>query len=164
MEPAPAWPIWSPVSLFLVAMFFSPLASMIGGGVEVVGADGSGPFIRYPALAPALIVVGSLMLKVIRDLDWDDPTEYVPAFLIVIGIPLTFSIAHGIAFGFISYSVAKLATGRLARVPSPDLSVRRALRGAVLASVIRHQKGNSNGTAMTMVTSTTTVSKAPTLR
>ena len=99
-------------SLFLVAMFFSPLASMIGGGVEVVGADGSGPFIRYPALAPALIVVGSLMLKVIRDLEWDDPTEYVPAFLIVIGIPLTFSIAHGIAFGFISYAVAKLATGR----------------------------------------------------
>jgi AGZA family xanthine/uracil permease-like MFS transporter len=85
---------------------------MIGGGVELAGADGSAPLIRYPALAPALIVVGSLMLKVIRDLEWDDPTEYVPAFLIVIGIPLTFSIAHGIAFGFISYAVAKLATGR----------------------------------------------------
>jgi len=54
---------------------------------------------------------------VIRELAWDDPTEYLPAFLILVGIPLTFSIADGIAFGLISYSVAKLATGRWRECP-----------------------------------------------
>jgi AGZA family xanthine/uracil permease-like MFS transporter len=104
--------------LLLAAMFFSPLASMIGGGVAV-GADAShNPIIRYPTLAPALIVVGSMMLKVLREFEWEDPTEYLPAFLTLVGIPLTFSIADGIAFGLISYAVAKLATGRWRECPA----------------------------------------------
>jgi AGZA family xanthine/uracil permease-like MFS transporter len=99
-------------------MFFSPLAAMIGGGVRV-GIDAAhNPVLRYPTLAPALIVVGSMMLKVLREFEWDDPTEYLPAFLTVVGIPLTFSIANGIAFGLISYSVAKLATGRWRECPA----------------------------------------------
>jgi AGZA family xanthine/uracil permease-like MFS transporter len=98
--------------LLLAAMLFSPLASMIGGGVTVGADAGQTPIVRYPTLAPALIVVGSMMLKVIREFEWDDPTEYLPAFLVLVGIPLTFSIADGIAFGLISYSVVKLATGR----------------------------------------------------
>jgi adenine/guanine/hypoxanthine permease len=99
-------------ALLLAAMFFSPLASMIGGGVNV-GADTSGnPIVRYPTLAPALIVVGAMMLSAVRRLKWDDPTEYLPAFLTLVGIPLTFSIADGIAFGLISYVVAKVTTGR----------------------------------------------------
>jgi AGZA family xanthine/uracil permease-like MFS transporter len=103
--------------LLLAMMFLSPLASMIGGGV-IVGTDANhGPILRYPTLAPALIVVGSMMLKVIRELEWDDPTEYIPAFLTVVGIPFTFSIANGIAFGLISYSVAKLVTGRWRECP-----------------------------------------------
>jgi len=102
--------------LLLAAMFFSPLASMIGGGVEVSTAHGS--VVRYPTLAPALIVVGSMMLKVVREFNWDDPTEYLPAFLILVGIPLTFSIADGIAFGLIAYSVAKVATGRWRECPT----------------------------------------------
>ncbi len=102
--------------LLLAAMFFSPLASMIGGGVEVSTANGSS--IRYPTLAPALIVVGSMMLKVVREFNWDDPTEYLPAFLILVGIPLTFSIADGIAFGLVAYSVAKMATGRWRECPA----------------------------------------------
>jgi adenine/guanine/hypoxanthine permease len=102
--------------LLLAAMFFSPLASMIGGGVEVSTANGSA--IRYPTLAPALIVVGSMMLKVVREFNWDDPTEYLPAFLILVGIPLTFSIADGIAFGLIAYCVAKVATGRWRECPT----------------------------------------------
>ena len=102
--------------LLLAAIFFSPLASMIGGGVEVSTASGSA--IRYPTLAPALIVVGSMMLKVVREFNWDDPTEYLPAFLILVGIPLTFSIADGIAFGLIAYSVAKVATGRWRECPT----------------------------------------------
>lgn len=96
--------------LLLGAMFFSPLASMIGGGVQIgAGKDSS---LLYPTLAPALIVVGSMMLKAVREFNWDDPTEYLPAFLVLVGIPLTFSIADGIAFGLIAYSVAKAATGR----------------------------------------------------
>lgn len=96
--------------LLLAAMFFSPLASMIGGGVQKgAGKDSS---LLYPTLAPALIVVGSMMLKAVREFNWDDPTEYLPAFLVLVGIPLTFSIADGIAFGLIAYSVAKAATGR----------------------------------------------------
>ena len=99
-------------ALLLLAMLFSPLAAMIGGGVAV-GADAAGhPILRYPTLAPALIVVGAMMLKIVKDLPWEDPTEYLPAFLTLVGIPLTFSVASGIAFGFISYAVAKLATGR----------------------------------------------------
>jgi len=101
--------------LLLAAMLFSPLASMIGGGVTL--NTGAGPVTRYPTLAPALIVVGSMMLKVVREFQWDDPTEYLPAFLILVGIPLTFSIADGIAFGLISYSVAKVATGHWRECP-----------------------------------------------
>ena len=92
--------------LLAASLFFSPLAAMIGGGVRV------GQTVLYPTLAPALIVVGSMMLKSLRELNWDDPTEYLPAFLVLVGIPLTFSVADGIAFGLISYAVAKLATGR----------------------------------------------------
>ena len=93
--------------LLAASLFFSPLAAMIGGGVKV------GQAVLYPTLAPALIVVGAMMLKPLRELHWDDPTEYLPAFLVLVGIPLTFSIADGIAFGLISYAIAKLATGRV---------------------------------------------------
>jgi len=104
-------------ALLAAAMFFSPLASMIGGGVTV-GTDASNhPLVRYPTLAPALIVVGAMMLKAVRELKWDEPTEYLPAFLTLVGIPLTFNIADGIAFGFISYAAAKLATGRSSECP-----------------------------------------------
>ena len=100
-------------SLLLAAsLFFSPLASMIGGGVKL------GHAVLYPTLAPALIVVGSMMIKALRELPWDDPTEYLPAFLVLVGIPLTFSIASGIAFGLIAYAVAKLATGRWRECPT----------------------------------------------
>jgi adenine/guanine/hypoxanthine permease len=105
-------------ALLTASVLFSPLASMIGGGVKT-GVDASGsPIIRYPTLAPALIVVGAMMLKSVRELAWDDPTEYLPAFLTLVGIPLTFSIADGIAFGFIAYAVAKLATRRGRECPA----------------------------------------------
>jgi len=58
-----------------------------------------------------------MMLKPLRELPWDDPTEFLPAFLVLVGIPLTFSIANGIAFGLISFAIAKLATGRARECP-----------------------------------------------
>jgi adenine/guanine/hypoxanthine permease len=105
-------------ALFLVAMFFSPIVQMISGGFaiqEVITIEGqqiSRTFTLYPVTSPALIVVGSLMIKCVRDIEWDDFTEALPAFLTLVFVPLTFSITDGIAFGFISYALLKVVTGR----------------------------------------------------
>jgi AGZA family xanthine/uracil permease-like MFS transporter len=93
--------------LFLAALFFAPLARMVGGGIPV---EGGAPL--YPMTAPALIVVGSLMARNVRAIEWDRFTESFPAFLVMIGIPFAWSIADGIAFGFISYPLLKLLSGR----------------------------------------------------
>jgi AGZA family xanthine/uracil permease-like MFS transporter len=104
--------------LFLIAMFFSPLVQMISGGFaiqEVINIEGqqvTRAFTLYPVTSPALIVVGSLMIRSVRDIDWDDFTEALPAFLTLVVMPLTFSITDGIAFGFIGYALLKLVTGR----------------------------------------------------
>ena len=81
---------------FLIAIFFSPLASMVPG---------------Y-ATAGALIYVAILMLGGMEKLDWSDNTELLPALIMIIMIPLTFSIANGIAIGFISYVILKYAGGK----------------------------------------------------
>ena len=65
-----------------------------------------------PITAPALVVVGSLMVGSALEIDWSDPAESLPAFLTIVGIPLTFSIADGLALGLMSYPVFKLAGGR----------------------------------------------------
>jgi AGZA family xanthine/uracil permease-like MFS transporter len=93
--------------LFFVALFFSPLIKMIGGGCQT--AKG---FVLHPVTAPALILVGSMMLHSITKIDWKDYAESIPAFLVIIMMPLTFSIATGIAVGFISFAALKLFTGR----------------------------------------------------
>lgn len=92
---------------FLAALFFFPLVKMIGGGFEA--AKG---IMLYPVTAPALIIVGSMMLHSISKIDWHDYSESIPAFIVMIIMPLTFSIATGIAFGFISYCFLKLLTGK----------------------------------------------------
>jgi adenine/guanine/hypoxanthine permease len=84
--------------LFLVALFFSPVIAMIGG---------------YPPItAPALVIVGAMMMQNVAKIDWKDYTESIPAFLIIIGIPLSYSIADGLALGFISYAIIKAFSGR----------------------------------------------------
>jgi AGZA family xanthine/uracil permease-like MFS transporter len=80
-------------TFFLIAIFFSPIASMVPS---------------Y-ATAGALVYVAILMLGGMERLDWSDNTELLPALIMIIMIPLTFSIANGIAIGFISYVVLKLA-------------------------------------------------------
>lgn len=105
-------------ALFIVALFFSPLVQVISGGypvhevVSIQGQEVVRTFTLYPVTSPALIVVGSLMMKSVRDIEWDDFTEALPAFLMLVVTPLTFSITDGIAFGFISYALLKLVTGR----------------------------------------------------
>jgi adenine/guanine/hypoxanthine permease len=66
----------------------------------------------YPIVAPALILVGVMMMESVRRILWDDFTEALPAFLAIVMMPLSFSITDGIAFGFIAYAVLKPATGR----------------------------------------------------
>jgi AGZA family xanthine/uracil permease-like MFS transporter len=93
--------------LFLAAAFLYPLVRTVGEGVAL--ADGS---VLYPLTAPALVVVGSLMMRSAREVAWDDPVEALPAFLAMILIPLTFSITEGIAFGFVACSLLRLVGGR----------------------------------------------------
>ena len=85
----------------LLALFFEPLVKIIGGGYPI-----------NPIIAPALIVVGGLMLRNITQIDWEDVTESIPAFLTMLMMPLSFSITDGIGFGFISLAFLKLVTGR----------------------------------------------------
>jgi AGZA family xanthine/uracil permease-like MFS transporter len=99
-------------ALFLVSLFAAPLVRMVGGGVAV---EGSEPL--YPITASALILVGMLMARSIVRISWDDVTEALPAFLVAAGIPFTFSIADGLALGFISYPAFKLLAGRGREVP-----------------------------------------------
>ena len=91
--------------LFLAAIFFTPLVEMIGGGQGAGGA-------LLPAVAPVMILVGSLMMRLISKIPWDDPSEAVPAFLVLVGIPFSYNIAYGIGFGFVSYPLFKLVSGR----------------------------------------------------
>ena len=98
--------------LFLVALFFEPLARMIGGGFTPVGSS----LTLYPVIAPALIFVGSILLGNVTRINFSDITESLPAFLVMIGMPLTYSIADGLAFGFVSYPILKVFTGRAREV------------------------------------------------
>ena len=67
------------------------------------------------ATAPALFFVACLMLRELTELDWDDTTEVIPAAVTALTMPFTYSIANGLAFGFITYAVLKLFTGRPSR-------------------------------------------------
>jgi adenine/guanine/hypoxanthine permease len=87
-------------SLFLVAMWFSPLASVIPA----------------QATAPALVLVGFYMMTVARDIAWEDYEEAVPAFVTMLVMPFTWSITNGIGAGFVTFSAIKLLSGRGARV------------------------------------------------
>jgi adenine/guanine/hypoxanthine permease len=93
--------------LFVLAIFFVPVISLVGQDVQV----GEDTFI-HPAVAPALVMVGYLMIRIVADIDWTVPESSIPAFLIIAGIPLTFSIAAGIGLGVIGFVVVTAATGR----------------------------------------------------
>ena len=82
--------------LFAACLFFAPLAQSVPGF----------------ATAPALIFIATYFLRNIKDIDWDDVSEYVPAALAAIIMPLTFSIAYGIAIGFVSYVLIKALSGK----------------------------------------------------
>ena len=83
--------------LFLAALFIAPLA----GAVPAY------------ATAPALFFVGCLMMRDLTELEWDDSTEVIPAAVTALMMPFTYSIANGLAFGFITYAAIKMLTGRV---------------------------------------------------
>jgi AGZA family xanthine/uracil permease-like MFS transporter len=82
--------------LFLACIVIAPIAAMVPG----------------VATAPALIIVGSLMMSVVAKIKWESADEAIPAFVTMISVPLTFSIANGLALGFISYPLIKAFSGR----------------------------------------------------
>ncbi len=86
--------------LFLLAMFFSPLAAVIPA----------------QATAPALILVGFYMMTIVREIPWDDYEEAVPAFVTMLAMPYTWSITNGIGAGFITYAAIKLLNGKARQV------------------------------------------------
>jgi adenine/guanine/hypoxanthine permease len=86
--------------LFLACLFISPLAAVVPA---------------Y-ATAPALLYVACLMLRELVDIDWNDSTESIPAAIAALTMPFTYSIALGVAFGFIAYAALKLLTGRAKEV------------------------------------------------
>ena len=83
--------------MFAVALLLSPLFIMIPGA----------------ATAPALILVGLFMMSPIKKINMEDYTEAIPAFLTIIMMPLTYSIADGIVFGMVSFTALKLLTGKM---------------------------------------------------
>jgi AGZA family xanthine/uracil permease-like MFS transporter len=83
--------------LFALALLFAPLLESVP---------------RF-ATAPALIIVGALMMSEVVHVRFDDLTEALPAFLTIVMMPLTYSIANGLAFGFISYTLLKLLSGKI---------------------------------------------------
>jgi len=97
--------------LFLLAIFFVPLISVVGQSVPYAGDT-----TITPAVAPALVMVGYLMMRLVQNIDWSNAEDALPAFLIITGIPLTFSIAAGIGFGVIAYVVVMLARGRVRQI------------------------------------------------
>jgi AGZA family xanthine/uracil permease-like MFS transporter len=96
--------------LFLIALLFYPLVKMIGGGFSLEAAT------LYPVTAPALIIVGTLMMSGVTKIQWDDFTEAFPAFLTIVIMPYAYSITEGIAVGFIFYTILKLVTGKVKEV------------------------------------------------
>ena len=93
-------------ALFVLTLFLAPLAQSV----------------PVYATAPALFFVACLMARGFAELDWEDVTEYAPAVVTALAMPLTFSIANGIALGFISYVAVKLLCGRFAEA-EPSMSV-----------------------------------------
>ncbi len=84
--------------LFLIALFFSPFVAMVGS---------------YPPItAPALVLVGTMMMSNVRHIEWSDRSESIPAVLTMMGIPFLYSIGDGIALGLVMYPVVKSFSGR----------------------------------------------------
>ena len=107
---------------FMIALFFTPFISAVAG--------------YMPITAPALVVVGAMMMQSTAKIKWDDFSESIPAFLIIAGIPFCYSIADGMLIGFIAYPVIKLLSGR-----GREITWLNYLLAAILATFLIFIKG-----------------------
>ena len=96
--------------LFVLTIFFVPLIAVVAQGVQVGDAT------IHPAIAPALIMIGYLMLRLVADVDWSRPEAGIPAFMVIAGVPLTFSISAGIGLGVLAYVAVMAGTNRAREV------------------------------------------------
>jgi len=116
--------------LFAISAFFAPIVKMIGGGFPVPNIERFASFqgavaeklitgtsfTAFPITAGALIIVGFLMMRTVAEIPWDNLEEAFPAFLTIVGIPLTYNISYGIGLGFISYVLIKVFHGKAREV------------------------------------------------
>ena len=93
--------------LFLLCIFLAPLAKSV----------------PYYASAPALVFIATFFMRNIVDIDWDDVSEYAPAVLAAVVMPFTFSIANGIAVGFLAYFVIKALSGKFSELNSGTIFI-----------------------------------------
>ena len=93
--------------LFILSIFIAPIFSVLAGN----------SWFLFGITSPALVIVGVLMMKVVKDIDWNDMEEAIPSFLTVAMMPFAYSISEGIAFGFISYTLIKVLKGKFKQVP-----------------------------------------------
>jgi AGZA family xanthine/uracil permease-like MFS transporter len=110
--------------LLLASLALAPLVEMVGMGARFYHAATGEPLVQvvagtpvevhfYPVIAPILVVIGVIMMGSVRKIRWDDYDEAIPAFLTIVVMQFSLSIAEGVAWGFISYAVLKLVTGRV---------------------------------------------------
>ena len=138
--------------LFALAIFFVPIIALVGQGVQV----GEDTFI-HPAVAPALVMVGYLMIRIVADIDWHAPESAIPAFLTIAGIPLTFSIAAGIGLGVHRLRARHGRHRQGARGAPADVGDRAVLRGVLRRGLARGERVLSHapsGTSSKRSTST----------
>ena len=113
--------------LLLGSLFFAPLVEMIGRGAHLVHAGTGETLVQvvagtpaevrfYPVIAPVLIIIGVMMMGSVRKIAWDEYDEAIPAFLTIVVMQFSLSITDGIAWGFISYALLKLVTGKARRI------------------------------------------------
>jgi AGZA family xanthine/uracil permease-like MFS transporter len=109
--------------LLLASLVLAPLVQMVGAGARLVHATTGEPLVQvaagtaavvtfYPVIAPVLILIGVMMMGSVRKIQWDDYSEAIPAFLTIVVMQFSLSITDGIAWGFISYALLKLVSGR----------------------------------------------------
>jgi AGZA family xanthine/uracil permease-like MFS transporter len=109
--------------LLLASLMFAPVVEMVGMGTHFIHA-GTGEALRqvvigtpieikfYPVIAPVLVLIGVMMMGTVARIKWDDYSEAIPAFLTIVMMQFSFSITDGIAWGFITYALLKVVTGR----------------------------------------------------
>jgi AGZA family xanthine/uracil permease-like MFS transporter len=113
--------------LLLASLLLAPAVQIVGKGVQFVHAETGAPLVQvvagtvtdvhfYPIIAPVLVVIGVMMMSSVRKIRWDDYAEAIPAFLAIVVMQFSLSITDGVAWGFISFTLLKVVTGKAKQV------------------------------------------------